>query len=62
VSERPEAEKISHADVRYEHPSQHSGEFCRICEHFIKAHPPRCEAVQDPIRALDWCKRFELGK
>jgi hypothetical protein len=62
VAERAEADKIPHGEVRYEHPSRHSGEFCRICQHYIKAVPPRCEAVKSPIRAVDWCRRFELTK
>lgn len=58
-AERPEAKKISHGLVLYEHPSKHHGESCLKCEHFIVALPPRCEAVKPPIRAEDWCKRFE---
>lgn len=62
MAERADADKFSHSDVGYEHPSQHTGEFCRVCVHFIAGSPPRCEAVKDPIRAADWCRRFKLGK
>ena len=61
MAERPDAEKLTHAEVRFENPSRHSDEFCRICEHFIKAEPPRCEAVQSPIPPRAWCKRWEPG-
>jgi hypothetical protein len=57
--ERAESAKLSQAAVKYEHPSRHQGQSCQACVHFIAANPPRCEAVKGPIRATDWCKRFE---
>jgi len=61
--ERPAAKKLSHAAVGYQSPSRHSGQSCASCLHFIAANPPRCEAVQSPIAAKDWCKRFvQIGK
>jgi hypothetical protein len=59
MAEKPEAEKFTHAEVKYESPSRHEGKFCILCEHFIPARPPRCEGVKSPIRAGDYCKRFE---
>jgi hypothetical protein len=56
--ERAPADKLSHKSVNYEHPSKHSPDECEDCAHFIKASPPRCESVQNPIRDGDWCKRF----
>jgi len=61
--------KTPHAYVGFEHPSQHGGEQCRNCIHFIvdddarkigprKPHL-RCETVMDPIDSTDWCQRFE---
>lgn len=60
--ELPAGEKLSHAAVKYEHPSEHRPQNCASCVHFIAANPPRCEGVQSPIRAEDWCKRFEKRK
>ena len=61
--ERPAAQKLSHAAVKYESPSRHANQSCASCIHFIAANPPRCEAVQSPISPEDWCKRFEqIGK
>jgi hypothetical protein len=57
--ELPNREKRSHASVDFEHPSRHHGEPCAGCQHFIPGNPPRCEGVRSPIRAEDWCKRFE---
>jgi hypothetical protein len=57
--ELPASEKLSHAAVKYEHPSAHGGKSCASCVHFIAASPPRCESVQTPIRPEDFCKRYE---
>lgn len=56
--ERPEAEKLSHAAVKFESPSRHPGQACESCIHFIAASPARCESVKPPIKKGDWCKRF----
>ena len=52
------SQKRTHDDVHYQHPSQHDGQQCSGCKHFIAANPPRCEGVRSPIRAEDWCRRF----
>jgi Fe-S-cluster containining protein len=65
--EKPNFLKFTHAEVSYEHPSKHRPEQCRVCKHFIAdghernndKFSPRCEGVRSPIRAEDWCKRFE---
>lgn len=57
--ERDAADKFTHDDVRYQHPSTHHGEHCSNCVHFIRAVPPRCQGVRSPIRAEDWCKRYK---
>jgi hypothetical protein len=57
--ELPNSEKRSHDSVGYEHPSRHGSARCGGCQHFIPGSPPRCQAVASPIRAEDWCKRFE---
>ncbi len=62
MAERSASEKLSHAEVGYESPTHHPNEFCALCAHFIKAKPPRCEAVKEPIRGGDWCKRFQRAK
>lgn len=59
MAERPAADKIPHSEVDYEHPSKHLIQHCGICKHFIRAKPPRCEAVKSPIESHDWCKRYE---
>jgi hypothetical protein len=56
--ERPEAQKLSHAAVKFESPSLHTSQACASCVHFIAASPPRCESVKGPIKPSDWCKRF----
>jgi hypothetical protein len=60
--EQIEAEKLSHAAVKYESTSQHKGQQCSSCAHFIAASPPRCEGVKSPIAAKAWCKRFAAQK
>jgi hypothetical protein len=67
MAEKPNYLKLTHKEVLYEHPSRHRPEHCRICQHFIPdgheddntKFAPRCEGVLSPIRAGDWCKRFE---
>jgi hypothetical protein len=61
VTERDPKDKLSHAAVNYVVVSPHPGRHCSICEHFIKAEPPRCESVQLPIAAKAWCQRFEFA-
>jgi hypothetical protein len=62
MAELPAHEKQSHASVHYEHPSEHAGQYCADCVHFINAMPPRCEGVASPIRRQDWCVRFKEKK
>lgn len=62
MTERLEREKLKHSSVSYEHPSEHNGEFCARCKHFIRTRPSQCEAVRPPIAAQDWCKRFESAR
>jgi hypothetical protein len=59
VSELPASQKVSHESVDYKHPSPYIRSRCGTCEHFIKANPPRCEHVANPIRAEDYCDKFE---
>jgi hypothetical protein len=59
--EKPESEKKTHAEVHYEHPSRHSGEFCAGCRHFIRANPRRCQGVKRPIAGPDWCRNYSPG-
>jgi len=58
VAEKPEAEKKSHAEVKYEEKSTHLFEQCRNCAHFIRDQPPRCEGVKSPIAPGGWCIRY----
>ena len=57
--ERQPEDKLPHSQVSYESPSQHEGQHCSKCEHYIAAEPPRCQAVASPIRPGDYCKRYE---
>jgi hypothetical protein len=57
--EKPEAKKLSHKAVDYESPSEHDGQRCGGCRHYIETKPPRCEGVQCPIRVGDWCHNFD---
>lgn len=57
--EWPPKEKLSHSDVSYQHPSKHEDEHCSLCERYIPAMEPRCLHVAKPIRAEDYCDRYE---
>lgn len=63
--EKPEYLKLTHGEVKYEHPAKKAEQRCRLCRHFIPERgeedksKPRCEIVRQPIRAGDWCERFE---
>jgi len=57
--ELKESKKLTHAAVKYENISQHKGQACQNCLHFIAANPPRCEGVQSPISPKARCKRYE---
>jgi len=59
VPEKTDDQKLTHAEVHYESPTKHEGQYCHICENYIKAQPPRCKGVKSPIGALAWCVRFE---
>lgn len=52
--------KAAHSTVDYEHPAKGMNH-CSQCKHFI-TKPISCEIVKDPIKAVDWCKRFKLRK
>jgi hypothetical protein len=59
MPERPESEKLSHAEVKYKRPSEHVGEDCGNCRHVIEAlGGVRCEAVKPPIYLNGWCIRW----
>jgi hypothetical protein len=60
--ELPASQKLSHAAVKYESPSRHSGQSCASCAHFIAASPPRCEGVASPVSPKAWCKRFAMSE
>lgn len=60
TSEKPGSEKLSHRTVDYMGVSPHPGRHCSVCEHYIKADPPRCEGVQSPIAPKGWCMKFEF--
>jgi len=57
MAERDEADKLSHAEVRYEPRSTHMVQRCNSCRHFIR--PNRCEAVETPVASVGWCIRWE---
>ena len=59
AGERAPKDKLEHAEVGYQSPSKHEGEHCSLCEHFIPSMIPRCMSVKNPIRAGDYCGRFE---
>ena len=54
--------KLTHVEVAYEHPAK-GMHHCSQCEHYVPDDPPdsepHCRIVRDPIRAGDWCKRWE---
>ena len=54
------ANKFSHAAVSFEHPAK--GEHhCAECVHW-QGPVGQCEIVRPPVRASDWCKKFEERK
>jgi len=57
--EKPESEKHTHEEVKYESPSRHGGQTCAGCRWFIA--PDACTGVQKPIRPGDWCTEFDWG-
>lgn len=60
--ELPAKDKATHAEVKYERPSEHSGKSCGDCEHLVDALTPRCMTVKDPIYLNGYCVRFEAVK
>ena len=60
MPERPESEKLSHAEVKYVRVSDHAGQTCDNCRHVIEAMSgTRCESVKPPIYLTGYCKRWE---
>ena len=59
--ELPEAQKVTHMHVHYEAPSKDPSEHCGNCKNFIKepGELPRCRSVKSPIRAIDYCVRWD---
>jgi hypothetical protein len=60
--ELTEANKASHAEVRYTSHSSHKKQRCDLCTKFISAEKggPACKKIQSPIAASGWCTRFVL--
>lgn len=54
-SELSEAEKIAHADAKYQ-PTPHGQQRCEICLQFEP--PDHCKIVRGPISANGWCQYF----
>jgi hypothetical protein len=59
VPERAAKDKLTHAAVNFEHPSEHPGERCARCKHFIFDSPPKCQSVKGPIHWDDFCIKYE---
>lgn len=63
MAERPESEKLSHAEVKYERTSKHAGKDCANCKHVIEAAGGvRCESVKPPIYLTGYCIRWGKKK
>jgi hypothetical protein len=63
MAELPADEKASHAEVKYERPSDRMGEDCGNCKHVIEATSGvRCRTVRNPIYLTGWCVRYERKK
>lgn len=58
MTEKPESEKLTHADVNFEHPAKMDDQ-CSTCQHFIPTIPMRCYLVKKPIGLRDWCDRYK---
>ena len=54
-AEVSEAQKISHADAKYQ-PIPNGQQRCEICLQFEP--PDHCKIVQSPISASGWCQYF----
>ncbi len=54
-SELSEAQKIPHADARYQ-PMPHGQQRCEICLQFEP--PDHCKIVRSPVSANGWCQYF----
>jgi hypothetical protein len=54
-AEVSEAQKISHADAKYQ-PTPNGQQRCEICLQFEP--PDHCKIVQSPISASGWCQYF----
>jgi hypothetical protein len=52
-------DKLTHAEVKFEHPSRHEDEHCSLCVAYIPSMVPRCKHVKGPIQGTDWCTRFD---
>jgi hypothetical protein len=51
--------KLSHAAAGYHQGHGPKGSHCRVCRFYLKAIPPHCQLVADPIRPDDGCRKFE---
>lgn len=59
MPELPEDEKASHKEVKYEHPSTHTGKGCDNCHSVIEAADgTRCKTVKEPIYLNGYCVRW----
>ncbi len=59
LGERHAVDKLTHGAVAFESPSHHEDEHCSLCLMFINSLMPRCQLVKSPIKATDYCKRYE---
>jgi hypothetical protein len=62
LGELTEANKASHAEVRYAAHSSHKKQRCDLCTKFISAEKggSACKKIQSPIAASGWCIRFVM--
>lgn len=59
MQEQPARDKASHAEVKYEHPSDHAGQYCGNCKSLIEGMGGnRCKTVKDPIFLNGYCIRW----
>ena len=57
--ELPVHEKASHEAVKYEHPSDHAGQYCGNCKSILEyLNGNRCKTVASPIYLNGWCERY----
>ena len=59
MKELATAEKATHAEVKYERPSEHGGQHCGNCNSLIqRLGGNRCKTVKLPIYLNGWCERW----